>query len=63
MALKKWLSFTFVLTAFFLTPVASTFAAEGGNGEEEGVSLITQGPLVIMGVATIIVMIYYAFRD
>ncbi|MBM7094341.1 MULTISPECIES: hypothetical protein [Alteribacter] len=65
MTLKKWLSSMFLFAAFFFTPVMMTYAAGGGggNGEEESVSWVTQLPLTIMAFATIIVMIYYAFRD
>ncbi|WP_035186320.1 hypothetical protein [Alteribacter aurantiacus] len=66
MTLKKWLSSMFLFTAFFFTPIAMTYAAggeNGGNGEEEAVSWVTQLPLTVMAFATVIAMIYYAFRD
>ncbi|UCZ51561.1 hypothetical protein LGQ02_11840 [Bacillus shivajii] len=54
--LLSWSLLTIMLT---FTPVAAAFAEDNGDN---GGSLL-EGPFVILAFATVIIMIYYAFRD
>ncbi|MDQ0255805.1 hypothetical protein J2S74_003187 [Evansella vedderi] len=57
--LKRFLSASLILLLLLVTPISTALAAGADNG---GASLM-EGPFVILAFATIIIMIYYCFRD
>ncbi|WP_416150643.1 hypothetical protein ACM26V_06635 [Salipaludibacillus sp. HK11] len=57
--LKRYFSWGFLALFFLLIPVTQVFAEENG---ENGASLL-EGPFIILAFATLILMMYYSFRD
>ncbi|WP_096188948.1 hypothetical protein [Evansella halocellulosilytica] len=59
--LKRLLPWSLLTIMFVFTPFATALAA-AEDGENGGGALM-EGPFIILAFATVIIMIYYAFRD
>ncbi|MDG5789937.1 hypothetical protein QA612_20990 [Evansella sp. AB-P1] len=58
---KRLLAVSFLALVLLFTPLTTALAAGNENGDANG--SLMQGPFIILAFATIIVMIYFCFRD
>ncbi|MFA9559609.1 hypothetical protein ACERII_20055 [Evansella sp. AB-rgal1] len=63
--IKRLLTTSLFTLLLLFVPLATAFAAAAGDGENGAASgsSLMEGPFIILAFGTLVIMIYYCFRD